>query len=133
MGGNDEDSTRDKNSMDLAEHRIQVGAWEMVDRVEGHDDCERLRADGEHPHVAACEAGTTRAFDCEAKHLPGEIQSDHLGAMDTEVLGDLTGSTTEVEHWTHPVDPPNRCVKDGTVNGKVMEIVCEGSDIVFCD
>jgi hypothetical protein len=130
VGSDDEGPIGDEHPMDLPKHRTQDRAREMVDRVERHDGREGLRSEGKHPHVAAREPVTTRALGCEAKHLHGKIQSHHISAMKAQVLSDLAGAAAEVEHRTHP-GSLGRLVKDGTVDGKVTEIIGEGGDVVL--
>ncbi len=129
---NDEGPIGDEDPMDLTKRRTQIGAWEMVDRVERHHGREGLRSKGKCPHVAAREAVTTRALGCQAKHLRGKIQSDHFHATSAQVLSDLARSAAEVEHGTHP-ESPSRFVKDGTVNGKVTEVIAEGGSVFLGD
>ncbi len=122
----------DEDPMDLTKRTTQVGAWEMVDRVERHHGREGLRSKGKSPHVAAREAATTHALGCETKHLRGKIRSDHFYATNAQVLSDLARSAAEVEDRTHS-GWPSRLVKNGSVNRKVTEVIAEGDSVFLCD
>src|SRR5436305_10335409 len=94
--GDQRQPTQCQGSPHFAHDRVELGGFEVHDRIEGHYTCKRRVWQVELPHVAHLEAQAGVETPGYRGHSSGEIDADDGDALLMEVPGDVPWTTTDI-------------------------------------